>query len=152
MSAYVIALAFLLAMCGKEEDKPKSCTTERVKGGSIIKCGNDEAFVKDGERGNIGEKGDAGERGAKGDKGEQGEAGENGENGENGSDAITTILNPCGPDGDKPQEVILVLSDGTHLAWYKNIGLYVLKENTPYITTDSQSCRFKIVDGELVYD
>lgn len=73
-----------------------------------------------------------------------GKDGIDGEDGIDGQDAVVEIIDPCGPDGNKPQEVILVLSDGTHLAWYKNIGLYVLLPNVTYQTTDAQACKFQI--------
>ena len=73
-----------------------------------------------------------------------------GVNGSDGLDSlIVNVINPCG-DGQGHDEIILELSDGTFMAWYKNLGLSLLEENKTYRTTDAQQCRFKITNGQVL--
>jgi hypothetical protein len=63
---------------------------------------------------------------------------------------ISDIIDPCG-NGPGHDEVIIIFSNGSSLAWYKNLGLVQLQEYTPYVTTDAQRCHFEI-QGGLVID
>lgn len=58
---------------------------------------------------------------------------------------IVEIIDPCG-DSAGLDEVLLKMSDGTILAWLKNVGIVELT-NGSYITTDSQKCVFSVLDG-----
>lgn len=58
--------------------------------------------------------------------------------------AIAEVLDPCG-DGPGVDEVLLILGDGTVLAWYVDLGLAVLEPGI-YMTTDSQGCTFEITE------
>jgi hypothetical protein len=87
--------------------------------------------------------------------GNNGIDGRDGVNGVDGSDGIdgrdgTTleIVDPCG-DGPGHDEILIKLDDGSFLAWYVDLGLSVLHEGTTYMTTDSQRCKFKILDGQV---
>lgn len=73
-----------------------------------------------------------------------------GRNGVDGLDSMLTgVVDPCG-DGTGPDEVLLMMADGSVVAWYQGLGMSILNENTNYTTTDAQQCRFKIVNSELV--
>lgn len=61
-----------------------------------------------------------------------------------------SIMDPCGDYPGYPDEVLLLLNDGTILAWYKNVGLSILEEGKTYTTTDKQKCKFSVVDGKLI--
>lgn len=79
-------------------------------------------------------------------------------NGEDGKDSILQVVDPCGDyiHANNPNhqhsadEVLLFLSDGSVLAWYKDLGLSILQEDVKYITTDKQQCHFKIQDGQYI--
>lgn len=100
-----------------------------------------------GPQGNPGESGQDGAEGEMGPQGETGPQGLPGMDGVDGQDSIIQVINPCGEDPDHPDEVILQFSDGTWLAWYKNVGLYVLENDVEYETTDHQKCRFQITEN-----
>ena len=72
-----------------------------------------------------------------------------GADGQNGISPFVAVHDPCG-DGPGVDEMILELEDNTFFAWYKGVGLTVLDENTDYVTTDKQKCRFFINQGEIV--
>lgn len=61
---------------------------------------------------------------------------------------IKEVIDPCG-DGPGQDEILLVLSEGSVVAWYKDLGLVELEDGN-YVTTDSQSCSFSIINGEYV--
>lgn len=69
--------------------------------------------------------------------------GTNGQDGVNGSNGILRVVDPCGPS-TAPDEILIVLSDFTVIAWYQSVGLSVLTPHVVYQTTDSQACRFKV--------
>ena len=100
---------------GPRGEPGSSCTVESVGNGALITCGDSAVAVY---------------------------------NGEHGDDApssmyqIESIYDPC---GDSPgfDEVVLVLADGTYLAWLKNVGLVSLTPGN-YITTDDSKCPFTI--------
>jgi hypothetical protein len=72
-----------------------------------------------------------------------------GTDGLDGEDSlIVDIVDPCG-DGQGPDEVIMVMADGSFIAWYKNLGFSVLEENKAYVTTDKQKCKFSVSNGEV---
>lgn len=81
--------------------------------------------------------------------GPKGDTGATGAQGPIGRDSIVRIIDPCGASGSGVDELIFVLSTGQLVAWYQNIGLVALKDGT-YRTTDTQSCIFKVVNGEYV--
>lgn len=94
-----------------------------------------------------GQDGKDGTDGVNGTPGIDGVDGNDGRDGDPGT--VITILDPCGDDPGLPDEVILVMANGTYLAWYKNLGFTVLQEDTVYVTTDWQRCKFKINAGLL---
>jgi len=64
---------------------------------------------------------------------------------------LIEIVDPCGDDEGRMDEVLLVFDDGTILAWLKRTGLIVLTPGN-YVTTDKQLCFFEITtDGEILY-
>lgn len=68
----------------------------------------------------------------------------------NGADGtLIEVVEPC-ENSAVHNEVLFRLVDGTFIAWFKNLGLTVLEEDTTYVTTDAQTCQFKIVNGQLV--
>lgn len=88
--------------------------------------------------------------GPPGPKGPPGPQGVPGNDGDPGQDAIIEIIDPCGDGEGYLDEVILVLSDGSLIAWYKNRGLAVL-EPGQYQTTDPQKCLFEVTeDYEII--
>jgi predicted nucleic acid-binding Zn-ribbon protein len=66
---------------------------------------------------------------------------------------ITKVIDPCGPMSNQspnnPDEVLLQTSEGSLLAWYLNLGLVELLDGK-YATTDSQSCHFDVISGNVV--
>lgn len=72
----------------------------------------------------------------------------NGSDGQNGTEF--KIVDPCG-NGPGHDEIGFVFETGEFVFWYKDLGLAVLSQNVSYVTTDSQRCVFRIVDGELTY-
>lgn len=60
--------------------------------------------------------------------------------------SVTEIIDLGVPGG----EVIFKMADGSFVAWYKNVGLYVLLPGVTYQTTDSEKVNFKIVNGTVV--
>jgi hypothetical protein len=78
--------------------------------------------------------------------GSDGTDGIDGIDGRDGS--LIEIVDPCG-DGPGVDEILIKLDDGSFLAWYQDLGLTILAENTQYRTTDNQRCKFEIVNGEV---
>lgn len=60
------------------------------------------------------------------------------------------IVDPCGDHKGHPDEIVLIFSDGSVLAWYKDLGFSVLEEGVVYQTTDKQKCKFKIENGQVI--
>lgn len=86
--------------------------------------------------------------GKDGTNGVDGKDGADGQDGEDGQDAVLEIIDPCG-DGPGHDEVLLVMFDGSILAWYYDLGLSLLEEGVTYQTTDAQRCRFQIIEGTV---
>jgi hypothetical protein len=63
---------------------------------------------------------------------------------------IAEVYDPCG-DGPGVDEVLLILGDGTILAWYLDLGLAILEPGN-YITTDSQGCSFEVTESMEVVE
>lgn len=125
-----------------------------VCNGAVGASGNDGINGVDGAQGSPGEQGIQGEQGIKGETGLQGEAGQNGTNGSNGLNADTTyqvteIIDPCGDDPYKYDEVILKLGNGKYLASFSdnasglNTRFGLLPAGT-YRTTDGTNCTFTL--------
>ena len=76
--------------------------------------------------------------------------GTNGSDGVDGSSSVVSVLDPCGDEPGHHDELVMVLDDGTYLAWLKNVGIVELLEGVLYRTTDHQRCRFIIDNDELV--
>jgi len=177
-----LILALLITGCGTDFFRGKqgkdgkstdgsSCIAERLSDedgygmANYITCDDGTTVrIADGSNGSDGKDGQsttgaAGTQGIQGASGSQGLAGTNGTNGTNGNngadgeDAIVALLDPCGPSPNNAvDELILVLSSGEVLAWYKNVGIVQLDYNTRYVTTDSQACRFSVNNNnQLVY-
>ena len=69
-------------------------------------------------------------------------SGANGGKGENGESVIVEYIDPCG-DSPGVDEILLRFSDGSLVAWYKNLGLFLLSPGT-YVTTDVSKCLFTV--------
>lgn len=59
------------------------------------------------------------------------------------------VVDPCGQQTTH-DEVLFIDINNNYYAWFKNVGLVILNENTLYKVTDGSGCKFKIVDGDLV--
>lgn len=101
----------------------KSCTVSEVSGGAKVTCGFNTVTI------------------------------DNGEDAIQSPYAITEVIDPCGDDPGKFDEVILKLYDNSYVAYFEDGGkrfLSVLEHGKSYQTTDSQNCKFKItVSGEF---
>lgn len=116
-------------------DENKGCTVAKVEGGSQLSCDDGtEVFIADGLDGSDG---------LSGQNGLNGVDGVDGTAGEDGTDGIVEIIDPCGDDVGRPDEILIKTSSGELLAWYQDLGLTILEEGT-YRTTDSQRCRFTV--------
>jgi hypothetical protein len=73
----------------------------------------------------------------------------NGPQGAPGTNAIIEVIDPCGPNPDGPDEILLVLSTGQIVAWYWKVGLVALSDGD-WATTDGQHCQFTVTDGQFV--
>ncbi len=123
-----------------------SCTVEALAGGSMIACGETQAFIKDGTDGLDGSAcsvaldaaglgsliscsdgtsafirngldGQDGANGEDGQDGAKGEDGQDGAKGRDGLDAVLEVIDPCGSETTQGfDEVLLVLSSGDILA------------------------------------
>lgn len=103
-----------------------------------------------GETGAAGEQGAQGEQGpagADGEQGPQGEPGQDGQDGKDGDDGILAVIDPCGDNPNKHDEILLVLNNGDILAYFESGNkrfLSLLECGTNYRTTDSQKCHFSL--------
>lgn len=135
---------------GANGEDGTSCTIAEFSTGSMITCGETQAFIKNGTNGadgsackvttatngtgaliectdgssafiKHGENGTDGQDGADGQNGSDGQDGADGQNGSDGVDAVQTIIDPCGQETTHGlDEVILVLSSGEVLAHFSN--------------------------------
>jgi len=123
----ILILLFVLTGCGKDKTIYKSCTVDA----NYLRCpdGSVTELPRDGY------------------DGRDGIDGVDGIDGENG--AVQAIYDPCGDLPGYPDEIVLIMSDMTILAWYKNLGLTVLEPGVGYQTTDKQKCRFRVINGEV---
>ncbi len=112
----------------------KGCTVQKVGNVSSITCDGETVDVIDGA---------------------EGDSGQDGINGVDGQDSlIVDVIDPCGAETSH-DEVLLVLNNGDILAYFAGNSttrsrLTILKENVVYITTDDSSCKFKIINDQLV--
>ena len=129
------------------------CTVKEVTNGSLIICGSNNVFIADGTNGSNGSDGSNGSNGSDGVDGNDGSNGSNGSNGTDGADAtlnphsITDIIDPCGDNAGRFDEVLLKTYDGRYLAYFEEKGkrfLTVLDYGQDYKTTDKQACDFRI--------
>lgn len=123
---------------GDKGDKGDSCTVMQAENGAIILCQDGTSVLvlngKDGE------------------KGEQGDKGDRGDNGENGVTPgvspynIVAIIDPCGPDSNHFDEILIRLANNTLIAFFEDGGKRFLASLPPgnYETTDRQKCRFTV--------
>ena len=126
----LIILAIMSAGCGQVAFNTKkdilSCTVETIGNESVMTCPDGTSAVI-----------------------EDGTDGSNGIDGTNGLDGnLVALIDPCG-DGPGEDEILIETDTGQFIAWYRNLGLVLLTENVNYITTDSQKCKFKIVNGQV---
>lgn len=88
-------------------------------------------------------------QGPKGDKGDQGIQGAPGSNGADGQDAVVEIIDPCGDNPSKVDEVLLRLANNSLLVLFtkNNNGDYprlaTITAGT-YVTTDETNCVFTV--------
>lgn len=102
-----------------------SCSVVPIQDGQLVQCPNYQIFVPNGRNGT------------------------DGVDGHDGTSSIINIIDPCGDSGSGPDEILLVMADGSIIAWYKNLGLSILTQGVTYITTDSQQCRFRVLNGMI---
>lgn len=72
-----------------------------------------------------------------------------------GQDGVSIeVIDPCGDDPNEFDEILLKLTDGTVIAYFKENGhlefLSVLDEGN-YVTTDKQACEFSIDSNGNIY-
>lgn len=152
MKKVVIMLSLLgLAACGRAKFEPVNyqCKIE----GNLIMCpdGSQAELPKDGIDGKDGKDGSDGANGQDGQDGIDGADGQNGQDGKDGLDgSIVNVIDPCGDKPNAVDEIILQLENDVFLAWFKDVGLVVLNQNTMYQTTDSQKCLFSIINNQVV--
>ena len=143
--ALLVLATFLLIACG---ERP-ICFLED----GIVFCG-DATFDLDSLQGPPGPQGEPGIAGIDGKDGVDGIDGLDGVDGAKGEPGdpglITSMIDPCG-DSPGQDEVLFILSDGRHAAWYLDVGLVILTDGT-YQTTDKQKCRFRISEGGTKYE
>lgn len=75
--------------------------------------------------------------------------GRDGKDGVDGKDAVIEVIDPCGDDPNNEDEVILRLSSGDLLAYFKDGGnkeFLAILEPGDYVTTDKQQCRFRVTE------
>ena len=134
MKQLILVMAILtLIACGKKEyiyvENPTCYLTSQSPAGGMgnqLVCPEREDLV--------------------GEPGKDGSDGQDGQDGADGQNAVLTVIDPCGPH-NKADEVLLVLSDGSVLAWYQGLGLYVIEDGKNYQTTDDQVCAFNVTSG-----
>jgi len=150
MKTLTIAGLLALAACGSDQVTiVQSCSIEDTSEGVAMTCGDVTELVRHGSNGLDGANGVDGVDGLDGTNGLDGVDGQDGANGLDGQDGVSPILaiiDPCGDNPGKPDEVLFQLDSGI-AAWYQDIGL-VLLGNRNYITTDEQACRFRITNGQ----
>lgn len=105
-----------------------SCSVIPIPDGQLVQCPNYQIFVPNGRNGTDGK---------------------DGADGQDGTSSVINIIDPCGDSGNGPDEILLVMEDGSIIAWYKNLGLSVLTQGVTYVTTDSQRCRFRVLNGTI---
>ena len=82
--------------------------------------------------------------------GSDGSAGRDGADGRDGATgSVLEVVDPCGDDPGRVDEVVFKLTSGEFLSWMKNIGMVVLEEGRVYETSDHQKCKFSIQNGVL---
>lgn len=97
------------------------CTYERVEDGVLEKCSDGSYFLYS-----------------------------NSDELENG--IVKEIIEPCPDIAANFAEVILVMGDGTLIAFFAgNGGFLAVLEDGNYVTTDSKSCPFSVVNGEIIW-
>lgn len=156
---------------GASGQNGSSCTTYPVEGGAVISCTDGtETFVGNGTNGQDGQDGQDGEAGQAGEscsvaRAENGAIiscgtetvvvydgidGQDGENGIDGNDAVVEIIDPCGDNPGKFDEVLLRLPSGELLAYFEDGDKRFLSliGAGNYRTTDKQACNFS-VDSDL---
>jgi hypothetical protein len=64
--------------------------------------------------------------------------------------SVAEVIDPCGDYSNHFDEVLLVMSDGSIVAYFESRGkrFLTILQNGSYRTTDKQSCRFKVVNGK----
>lgn len=68
------------------------------------------------------------------------------------NDSIVEFIDPCGDNVGKFDEVLMVTSSGSIVAYFEsgNKRFLTVLPNGNYRTTDVQACRFSIIGGEYV--
>jgi hypothetical protein len=65
---------------------------------------------------------------------------------------VKEIIEPCPEIESNFSEVILVMGDGTLIAFFAGGGGFLtILEDGNYVTTDSKSCLFTVVNGEVMW-
>jgi hypothetical protein len=160
MGILVCVLSMTLGSCGKPDDGRPGRPGQPGAQGEPGVAGKDGG---EGPQGVPGPEGDMGPQGPEGVPGSQGVPGPEGEEGLQGpqgpvgpqgphglseTTSIIEVIDPCGPGYDGTDEILLKLSTGELVAWYKHIGLAALSDGD-YVTTDKQKCHFKVESGVI---
>lgn len=128
----IITMTFAAVACsGGTQTYVYSCSVEAADGGSLITCPDgSQQVVLDG---------------VDGTNGTDGIDGTNGQDADLPDSTVTEVIDPCG-DGPGFDEVLLVLADGSIVAYFAGVGgfLAVLDCNQNYVTTDTQACMFRV--------
>ena len=143
---------------GANGEDGQSCSVVSVdpddvapNGGALITCGESTVLLINGAPGQNGQDGQDGSNGEDGNDGSDGQDGVDGEDAPSTALVISALIDPCGNDPVKQDEIILKLSDGSLIASFSSNGsalntrLVSLSAGN-YTTTDGTGCQFS-VDG-----
>lgn len=110
----------------KDGKNAEPCVVSETDDGATVTCGSNVVTIKNGTNG---------------------QDGSDGVDAEPSPYAVTEIIDPCGDDPGKFDEVLLKLYDGSYVSYFEDGGkrfLTVLEFGKIYQTTDRQKCKFKV--------
>jgi len=159
-----LLLTFVMCACGDANDRRWDCTMrgERCDQPYTVSGENNEgqdnqgesdpstagipgADGQDGPQGDEGVAGPAGPQGEEGSQGEMGLPGQVGPQGPAGTSSIVALIDPCGDNPTKTDEVLLVLDTGEVLSANTKGLTYQLPG--VYTTDDGTACTYTIHPG-----